>query len=98
VLIALTIAGLIGAPPGWLRTGLSARPLLAVSRISYRLYLWHVPAYCVAPGLLARWLPSPGTGMLVAAVTVALVFVAAAASYYLVERPCLRVKTFFTRA
>ena len=39
-----------------------------------------------------------GRHTLVAAVTVGLVFVAAAASYYLVERPCLRVKTFFSRA
>ncbi|HEY7427577.1 MAG TPA: acyltransferase [Gemmataceae bacterium] len=99
VLIALAIAGLIGAPPAWLRTCLSIRPLLAVSRISYGLYLWHVPAYCVVPGLLARWLLlREPAGTLIAALTVGLAFVAAAASYYLVERPCLRVKTFFSRA
>jgi peptidoglycan/LPS O-acetylase OafA/YrhL len=99
VLIALAIAGLIGAPPAWLRACLSVRPLLAVSRISYGLYLWHVPAYCVVPGLLARWhLLREPAGTLVAVVTVGLAFVAGAASYYLVERPCLRAKTFFTRA
>ena len=63
---------------------LAIAPLPYVGRVSYSLYLWHVPLFWITD-----WPP-----WLVIAVSVA----AAIASYHVVERPFLRVASQFVRA
>ncbi len=69
-------AGVVSHPPAIL----AARPLVAVGRISYGLYLWHVPIYI--------WLVDTGRGgPLIAA---PLTFLVAFLSWRYLERPLLR--------
>jgi peptidoglycan/LPS O-acetylase OafA/YrhL len=63
-----------------LQTMFSVRPLVAVGKVSYGLYLWHLP-------LLVVYRDHFGNVR-----TVALAVVCALASYYLIERPFLRLK------
>ncbi|HEV7526504.1 MAG TPA: acyltransferase, partial [Acidimicrobiia bacterium] len=80
LVVALLIAGLL--QPGPLSSVLSWKPLTWIGRISYGLYLWHWP--------IDVWLVPArvhaGTTTL-NLLRLAVTFVAAAASYYLVERP-----------
>jgi peptidoglycan/LPS O-acetylase OafA/YrhL len=62
---------------------LSVSPMVLLGRISYGLYLWHLPVLA-AFGVMGAGL----TPMAIPAVGVAVL--AATASYYLVERPFLR--------
>jgi peptidoglycan/LPS O-acetylase OafA/YrhL len=75
---------LIGAGPlapanRWL---LSCQPMVFVGRISYPLYLWHWPVFSFARIILGR---APSPGLAVAGIGIA--FVAAFATYRLVEAP-----------
>lgn len=58
-------------------------PLRAIGRISYALYLYHLPIYYVT----VRVHPTPAW----AALAIALTFAAATVSYFAIERPILRV-------
>jgi peptidoglycan/LPS O-acetylase OafA/YrhL len=96
---ALLVAGLVAGPPRLLRAALGAPPLAWVGRISYGLYLWHVPVFSLAPLALFRPVGPSGPAFLsAAALGFALSFGAAAASHYLVERPFLRWKARLARA
>jgi peptidoglycan/LPS O-acetylase OafA/YrhL len=65
---------------------LSVGPIVFLGRISYGLYLWHLPILA-AFGVI-------GAGLTLLAVpAVAVSILAATASYYLVERPFLRRKS-----
>lgn len=83
---AIVLLHLVTAPFRWLAAILEWRPLVAIGRISYALYLWHQPVgWFTDPrnyGLLAG-LPRYG---LVAA-RVALAFALAGASWFGIERP-----------
>jgi peptidoglycan/LPS O-acetylase OafA/YrhL len=63
-----------------------------VARISYSLYLWHQPCN----GLVHAWIKNSeprmqtGTDVLIAFLGIALTFIIATASYYLIEKPLLR--------
>jgi peptidoglycan/LPS O-acetylase OafA/YrhL len=78
---------------GWPRRALANRFIAWLGMISYSFYLWHL--------VLADWLAKrgaldwlPGTPMLSLTIaTFVLTTAVAAASYYLVERPCLRYKS-----
>lgn len=88
---ALCLGVAAGPVPGLTRV-LQAKPVVWIGRISYGLYLWHfVVFYAVArmPHPLARF--DAVWGALGA-------IVCAAASFYLVEQPCLRLKRRFERA
>ena len=71
--------------PGRLSRALSIAPLRYAGRISYSLYLWHLPILMLGP----RHVPPgwPGTAILLA-----VSIVTAAASYHLVERPFLALR------
>lgn len=68
-----------------IRSALQLPPLIWIGRISYGLYLWHVPLFSKM-----GWLRMPG------ALRICLMFVAAfvtaGLSYFLVEKPILRFK------
>jgi peptidoglycan/LPS O-acetylase OafA/YrhL len=66
---------------------LSLAPLRAIGRISYGLYLYHLPIY--------HALLLPAAGPATVALAIALTFAVATASYWLVERPILRYAARF---
>lgn len=85
---ALVVAHVVLDPAGRAAILLASRPLAVLGRISYGLYLWHVPVFLVtdyhAPELARRYrIPLELAATLVLAV----------ASYLLVERPALRLKS-----
>lgn len=82
---AVVILHLTCARAGAARAFFQIPPLLYLGKISYGVYLWHVPVL-----LLVIDYKLPGHFMLICVVTGAMA--AASASYYLVERPVLRLK------
>jgi peptidoglycan/LPS O-acetylase OafA/YrhL len=80
---ALLLLELVAPGPSLVRRALEARPLVALGRISYGLYLWHV---LVLHALLK--FPVPRWG---AALGIAASLAVAALSYVAVERPFLRL-------
>jgi peptidoglycan/LPS O-acetylase OafA/YrhL len=75
---------------------LANRPLAWVGQISYGLYLWHDPIFF---GMLnpTRMGKIGVTGLALLGVRFAAAFVAAAVSFYLLERPFLRIKDRLAR-
>jgi peptidoglycan/LPS O-acetylase OafA/YrhL/lysophospholipase L1-like esterase len=82
VATAAVIASVVAVPGGPLARGLSARWLRLVGRVSYGVYLWHVPVYLLVTRSRTH-LPGPMLLLLRVAVTFAL----AAVSWRLVEVP-----------
>lgn len=90
ICLDLAFAALVGSvvlvPRSWLGRLLSLPPLCALGRVSYGVYLFHVPVL----GLLRRWLPGlverPG---LLFPLALALTWVLAALSFRLFEAPLL---------
>jgi peptidoglycan/LPS O-acetylase OafA/YrhL len=92
VAVAILIATLLMSPPRWVVRILES-PLLAwPGRISYGLYLWHIPVLVLVASYLP---PRPNYGLSPEAQLLIMVlsFAAALLSYYLVEKPFLRLKT-----
>jgi peptidoglycan/LPS O-acetylase OafA/YrhL len=86
------IAQLLIAPSGVMARVLAWTPVRTVGRISYGLYLWHLPLFLV--------LDEQRTGLSFWPLFVlrfAATFAAATASFLLVERPALRLKRRFER-
>jgi peptidoglycan/LPS O-acetylase OafA/YrhL len=75
--------------PGVLATALAWRPARYVGRISYGLYLYHLPV------LIVTGATKPGAGFVHIGLAVALSFVLAALSHKFVEKPFLRLKDRF---
>ena len=95
-LAAVASAGLIlgvTLDPGWaMARMLSLKPLRWVGRVSYGLYLWHVPIFVVlTPNLLAM------SNDATQAVRLSATFAVAAVSFYLLEQPFLKLKARFER-
>jgi len=67
---------------------LENRILVWIGNISYALYLWHYLMYEFAK----KEFETPGSRMIVG---LTLAFIAAAGSYYLIEKPFLRLKFRF---
>jgi peptidoglycan/LPS O-acetylase OafA/YrhL len=77
--------------PGLIRRFLSARVMVGLGLISYGIYLWHEAWIDVY--LNWRGLPFAGSDMLtLLAACLALTIPTAALSYYLIERPALKLK------
>ena len=92
-LFAVIATGLVGAlflqPDCSLARWLAVPPLRWLGRISYGLYLWHLPIFI----LIQRDLHDPR--WIIDVVEIACSIAVAAASYYMVERHFLRWKTAF---
>jgi peptidoglycan/LPS O-acetylase OafA/YrhL len=96
VAVAIVLVALVTAPPRPL-TGLLEQPALVwVGQISYGLYLWHLPVFrgVLHDGRMARL---GVDGLPLALVRFVAAFVVAALSFYLLERPMLRLKERFRR-
>lgn len=91
LLTGILVAGLIGAPHSQVAAALSWKPLVWTGRISYGLYLFHVPVYCLSPAP-PSFLPSFMGVPVAAVIAIGLTFVLAAGSFYLVERRFLQLK------
>ncbi|MDB4969831.1 MAG: hypothetical protein JWN44_5520 [Myxococcales bacterium] len=98
-LVVLVLAVLTQARGGRLATLLAPAPLRSLGKYSYAMYIFHVPLHHrIGVPLLARLgLDNPGAGATVAYFVVmsALTYVAAVASYHLLEKRFLRLKRHF---
>ena len=81
----LVVSGLHAGPATWV---LSRAPLTYLGRISYSLYLWHVPIF-VEFGIIGKPV-FPAGSLPVRLVAIACSCLAAAASYHFVENPIRR--------
>ncbi len=87
---SVIIADLVASPRCLYKKLFSLRPIVYMGRISYGLYLLHFPLYT----LLDRHFPENWHGYLIPGKIVISVLVASA-SFYLVERPFLKLKKRF---
>lgn len=91
LMVAAILVRMLSAPSrlgSWL---LESAPLVGVGRLSYALYLFHVPIIAwLRPPRGLGW-RNPADTLLVAGLSLA----AAVLSYYGIERPCLRLKQRF---
>jgi len=71
-----------------LRPILELKPLVWLGRISYGLYLWHYPIYSTMQNFHIQ-------GVIIAVVGSVITLVATLLSYYLLERPILKLKSRF---
>jgi peptidoglycan/LPS O-acetylase OafA/YrhL len=86
VMTAVVIVRMLLAPAGPGSVLLQSRPLVGIGRISYGLYLYHIP--------IIHWVRagSPRLGWTGAMLAAGLTLVAALVSSIAIERPCLRLK------
>jgi peptidoglycan/LPS O-acetylase OafA/YrhL len=92
VLTGALIAGLVTAPPAWLSAILAWGPLVWIGKISYGLYLYHMPVFSLMPATPPSYLPAAVGPFAVYAFAFALTFAIATASYYLVEKRFLDLR------
>jgi len=85
--VALLIERVVRYPDGASGRVLNARPVVFLGMLSYSLYLWQQPFLNRSSSLWISHFP----------VNLALAFAAALVSYYLVERPSLRLRAFIER-
>jgi len=81
---SLLVVMLTSPPRSWVAF-LNCSALRWAGRLSYSLYLWHLFAWFVADRLM-------GNGFLKVVFAFSLAFAFASVSYYVIERPCLRLK------
>ena len=85
----------------WLSRLLALQPFVFLGRISYGLYVWHWAGNQFAPPLASPWLSAYMTNEVaswfaVVVPALSLTVVLAVLSYYVLERPFLRIKSRFT--
>jgi peptidoglycan/LPS O-acetylase OafA/YrhL len=86
-LSALLIAAVVWGPSRLLKRFLEMSWLRWVGRISYGLYLWHVPVLLLSAGIPNPWLRN--------LVGISATFAIASLSFYILELPLLRLKERF---
>lgn len=72
-------------------TLLSAKPMRAIGRLSYSLYLWH-PAMLGVSGRIANHVDEPSKKVVYAIVYIIMTFFCSVFSYYVIEKPFLNLK------
>jgi peptidoglycan/LPS O-acetylase OafA/YrhL len=91
ILSALLITALIATPTS-LTTVLRLPPLVWTGKISYGLYLYHLPVFALVPLALRSLYPTELHPWTTAAIAIAVSFGLAAASYYFIEIRFLKLK------
>ena len=87
----------VGVSPSSNKTSYVQNAWSYLGKISYGLYMWHVPASWIVAASLASWRLDLGNAMLVGFVLTALLtYLMAMTSYSLLEKPFLRMKQRFT--
>lgn len=87
---AILVLDLVVGKASLIKAPLSLAPLVYVGRISYGLYLWHIPVYRVLDHF---WKDAPLAQAIPLKLTLSLVV--AAISFHLLEAPFLRLKRHF---
>jgi peptidoglycan/LPS O-acetylase OafA/YrhL len=85
---ALLLVSLVFSESGIPKSFLELRPLAWVGKISYGVYLWHYPVFKSLNHLSAPW-------PLKLLIAVSATFAIASVSFYVLERPLLRLKKRF---
>jgi peptidoglycan/LPS O-acetylase OafA/YrhL len=85
---ALLLVNLVVGKKGILTAMLESKPLVWIGRISYGLYLWHYPVFKWIRYAAAPWPVKLALALLAT-------FAVASLSFYLMERPLLRLKKRF---
>ncbi|MBT1180476.1 acyltransferase family protein [Bifidobacterium sp. CP2] len=93
VLSVALIAGTI-APGSWMRDLMVFKPLAALGKYSYGVYLWHWPLWILVTAELPRLVPGADRRWILVA-TLALTACAATLSWLLVEKPAARHSSLF---
>ncbi len=91
LLTAILVIDILINAKSLIRKLLGMRWLVWIGTISYGLYLWHYPIYRALFALKF-------SGLAVLTIGSLATFLAASISYYLMEKPILKLKVFFTRA
>jgi peptidoglycan/LPS O-acetylase OafA/YrhL len=96
VAVAVFLTAVLTSPPKYASLLLKQREIVWIGRLSYGLYLWQVPIFY---GVLSpRHLAAAGLDDLtIRALQLLTLFAVASVSYYLIERPMLRLKDRFRR-
>jgi peptidoglycan/LPS O-acetylase OafA/YrhL len=89
------IAGLMGGYVPLLKAVLGCGPMRWVGKISYGLYLYHVPIYGLFPWSWVSWASPELAPYLGMAAEMAITFSVASLSYYMVERPMMGLRHRF---
>lgn len=88
---AVLLINLVLDTGGLLKAWLELRPLVWIGKISYGVYLWHYPVFKAVSYLNTAW-------PVKLAVAMSATFAVASASFYIMEKPLLRLKQRFISA
>ena len=95
LLTAVFVAGLVSAPNPGLRAMLSSKPLEYTGRISYGLYLYHLPLLCLFPLAAVTRFSGRWTLFIATPVFFLATYTVATLSFFTLEMWALRFKTRF---
>ena len=89
--VAFALGAILAAPESIFARFLGLPPLVWTGRLSYGLYLWHFPVFTFIAGWFSAVQP-----IRLMALQITGTFGCATLSYYLLERPCLKLKKKFS--